>query len=76
MAKCVCFLHYVFLNALDAAYRFYRTKCEEESAKRRGTEGTKKTVKRRHERIVRVGFYTMQLHVFVMSLFCITAKYM
>ena len=38
----------------EAAYRFYKTKCEEESTKRRGKEDSIKMIKRRHERIVRV----------------------
>ena len=50
------FIHFEYTCITEAAYRFYRTKCEEESAKRRGTEGVKKITKRRHERIVRVSF--------------------
>lgn len=38
----------------EAAYRFYRTKCEENSAKKNGKDGAKKLMKRRHERTVRV----------------------
>jgi hypothetical protein len=45
---------YAGTSLIDAAYRFYKSKCEEESAKRRGKFGPRKTSKRRHERIVRV----------------------
>ena len=38
----------------EAAYRYYRTKSEENSAEKRGRLGAKKLVKRRHERKVRV----------------------
>lgn len=38
----------------DAAYRFYRTKCEEESAVKRGISGNKQKKKRQHERLSRV----------------------
>lgn len=37
----------------DAAYRFYRSKCEEESIKRRGKAHEKQKQKRKHERLVR-----------------------
>lgn len=40
----------------DAAYRFYRSKSEEESARRRGKLGLKNKSKRRHERLVRVSY--------------------
>ena len=38
----------------DAAYRFYRSRCEDESAKRRGKLQTKNRSKRKHERMTRV----------------------
>lgn len=41
-------------DIIDAAYRFYRSRCEEESAKRRGKLQEKNKQKRKHERIVRV----------------------
>ena len=46
---------------LEAAYRFYKTKCEEDSLKRKGADGAKKTARRHHERIVRVGVYCKDL---------------
>ena len=45
---------FVIMDSLDAAYRFYRSRCEDESAKRRGKDQVRKTSKRRHERLVRV----------------------
>ena len=39
---------------LEASYRCYKTKCEEESAKRRGLEDTLKKSKRKRERLLRV----------------------
>ena len=53
-------LHVVQLGRLpifftiDAAYRFYRSRTEEVSSKRRGTFASKSKSKRRHERLVRV----------------------
>ena len=38
----------------DAAYRFYRSRNEEMSARRRGTFVNKSKAKRRHERLARV----------------------
>jgi len=38
----------------DAAYRFYRSKCEEASKTKRGLLTATQKVKRRHERIARV----------------------
>ena len=38
----------------DAAYRYYRSRCEENSASRRGLSATNQKKKRRHERIARV----------------------
>ncbi len=35
----------------EAAYRFYKTKCEEESLKRTGKDVEKKRTRRRHERV-------------------------
>ena len=40
----------------EAAYRFYRSRCEEISAKRHGKDIFKKTTKRRHERVIRVSW--------------------
>ncbi len=39
---------------VDAAYRFYRSKCEEDTIKRKGQLDAKKKTKRKHERRVRV----------------------
>ena len=40
---------------IEAAYRFYKSKCEQESLRRRkGKMEDKKISRRRHERIVRV----------------------
>ena len=44
----------LFIN-IEAAYRFYKTRREGESVKKRGLEEEKKISRRRHERIVRVG---------------------
>lgn len=38
----------------DAAYRFYRSRCEEESSKRRGRHPQKVLTKRRHQRLLLV----------------------
>ena len=38
----------------DAAYRFYRTRCEERSVARRGLSSEKQKQKRRRERLTRV----------------------
>ena len=57
---CNSLLHiYVPLFLVDAAYRFYRSRCEDESAKRRGKLPEKNKAKRKHERIIRV---SMHLH--------------
>ena len=39
---------------IDAAYRLYRSKCEEESINKRGRTTEIQQRKRRHERIARV----------------------
>ena len=39
---------------VDAAYRFYKTKCEEDSIKRRGKTAEKQQRKRARERLTRV----------------------
>jgi len=39
---------------LEAAYRFYRSKNEEDSIKRRGLDAEKNSKKRRYERLSRV----------------------
>ena len=46
----------------EAAYRFYKTKCEEESSRRRGKEDSVKKNKRRHERVVRVSHFSVGKH--------------
>ena len=51
---CIC-----IVLILDAAYRFYRTRAEEQSIKRRGKMEIKNKTKRRHERIVRVSIVTL-----------------
>ena len=48
----VVFFVVVFFT--EAAYRFYKSKCEEESAKQRGKLPFKNRLKRRHERLHRV----------------------
>jgi len=45
---------YRFEIILEAAYRFYRTKHEEDSIKRRGLDTEKMSKKRRYERLSRV----------------------
>ena len=47
----------MFYKHADAAYRFYRSRNEDQSAKRRGTFNEKGKAKRRHERLVRVSSY-------------------
>ena len=47
----------------DAAYRFYRSRCEETSTKRRGMHQAKNKSKRKHERTIRVS-YTHGLALF------------
>ena len=42
-------------SMIAAAYRFYRTKSQQESLKRRGKSEQRKILCRRYERIVRVG---------------------
>ena len=44
---------------IDAAYRFFRTRCEDELISRRGLAGDKNKKKRRHEHIVRVRMFFM-----------------
>jgi len=47
--------HYIFFFlSSEAAYRYYKSKCEEESVKRRGKDSSQNLAKRRHERIARV----------------------
>ena len=48
-----CFFFHLGLYA-DAAYRFYRSKCEEESIKRCGKSAIFVKQKRKHERLSRV----------------------
>ena len=47
-------MNYSHYSHVDAAYRFYRSKCEEESIKRCGKAHEKQKQKRKHERLVRV----------------------
>lgn len=48
-------IHYMtYFRIIDAAYRFYKSKCQEESLKRSGKAEEKKVSRRRHERITRV----------------------
>lgn len=42
------------INLTDAAYRFYRSKCEEDSISKRGLAPERQKKKRRHERLARV----------------------
>ena len=44
----------IFIGHVDAAYRFYKTKCEEDSIKRRGKTAEKQQRKRARERLTRV----------------------
>ena len=41
-------------KCIEAAYRFYKSKSEEESLQRSGKAESKKVLRRRHERITRV----------------------
>ena len=41
----------------DAAYRFYRSRCEDDSARRRGKIQSKNKIKRKHENVIRVRYY-------------------
>ena len=52
-------VHYFI--TLDAAYRFYRTRCEEASVGRRGKASQKLKTKRRHERMTRVSLFLFSL---------------
>ena len=45
---------YTFILSSDAAYRFYRTRCEEQSAAKRGIIDEKQRKKRKHEHLSRV----------------------
>lgn len=54
----------------EAAYRFYKTKCEEESLKRTGKDVEKKITRRRHERITRVGPIQILIIKFTVSNDC------
>ena len=47
---------------IDAAYRFYKTKCEEDSIKRRGKTAEKQKKKRIHERLTRVSTVKFDFH--------------
>ena len=42
-----------------AAYRFFKSRCEEASLERRGKAQEKRTAKRRHEQIVRVSTHAV-----------------
>lgn len=53
---------YSIFVSTEAAYRFYKTKCEEESLKRTGKHVEKKTSRRRHERITRVNIIIVAVH--------------
>ena len=60
----------IFIGHVDAAYRFYKTKCEEDSIKRRGKTAEKQQRKRARERLTRV-FLTCVLFCLVHRLFCL-----
>ena len=47
------------IMSIDAAYRFYRSKCEEDSIKRRGKTSVIAKQKRTHERSSRVSLHYM-----------------
>ncbi len=51
----------IVIIIIDAAYRFYKSKSEEESIKRSGKAELKKVSRRRHERITRVS--TLLCHI-------------
>lgn len=64
VALCMGSIALTFSNLfLEAAYRFYKTRCEEDSAKRRGKSESMKKAKRRHERVVRVSNSRAVLYV-------------
>ena len=72
VTKLLTGLVYIFLMCgmlhADAAYRFYRTKCEEDSIKRRGKAAFLAKQKRKHEHLTRV--MTMHYCSLQNSLFC------
>ena len=47
----------------DAAYRFYRSRCEDESSRRRGKIPSKNRSKRKHERTTRVRCILLAVHL-------------
>ncbi len=54
---------YRFIIYTDASYRFYRSRYEEMSIKKRGKIEEKNRSKRRHERLMRVRLLIMVRHV-------------
>ena len=53
----------------EAAYRFFKTKSEEDSLKRSGKSEVKKVARRRQEHISRVSTIHVHVHVYVQSTF-------
>lgn len=58
-SQSTCLYNYMYVVCsiyTDAAYRYYRSRCEENSASRRGLSAINQKKKRRHERIARVSY--------------------
>ena len=53
----------------EAAYRFFKTKSEEDSLKRSGKSEVKKVAWRRQERISRVSTIHVYVHVYSLSIY-------
>ena len=60
----------IFIGHVDAAYRFYKTKCGEDSIKRRGKTTEKQQRKRAHERLTQVSVLNLCFVCLVHRLFC------
>ena len=64
----------------EAAYRFFKTKSEEDSLKRNGKAEIKKVCRRRQERLTRVSFFYCSVCILCLSVsvhlecVCVTAK--
>ena len=60
----------IIIGHVDAAYRFYKTKCEEDSIKRHGKTTEKQQRKRAHERLTQVSVLNSCFVCLVHRLFC------
>ena len=71
LSKELSAIKYILLVHVDAAYRFYKTKCEEYSIKRRGKTAEKQQKKRARERLTRVSTLNFCFYVKFISYYAI-----